>query len=337
MIPSTSRQCRLAARPVGLPKATDWAFAAEATPTPGPGQVLVKVLYISLDPAMRGWMNDARSYIPPVALGSVMRAGTIGRVVASNSDAFAIGDYVAGGQGVQEYAVAEATELRRVDPKLAPLPSYLGGLGMTGLSAYFGFFEVGLPKPGDVVLVSGAAGAVGSVVGQLAKAHGCSVVGIAGGADKCAYLREIGFDAAIDYKAESLPAALKTHCPKGVDVFFDNVGGSTLEAALARIRLHARVVICGAISGYNATEPVPGPSNWLSLLVNRARLEGFIVFDYQAKYGEALTALTKLYAEKKLVLREHVVEGTIADFSDTLLMLFRGENSGKLVLKIAAE
>jgi NADPH-dependent curcumin reductase len=324
-------------RPIGLPKSVDFSITEEAIPSPGEGQVLVKILYISLDPAMRGWMSDARSYMPPVALGSVMRAGTVGRVVASKSAALSEGDFVVGHLGVQEFAVANADQLQRVDSKLAPLSTYLGGLGMTGLSAYFGLFEVGLPKAGDTVLVSGAAGAVGAVVGQLAKIHGCTVVGIAGGPDKCAYLRSIGFDAAIDYKSENLAEALKTHGPNGIDVFFDNVGGATLDAGLARLRLHARVVICGAISVYNATAPAPGPANYLSLLVNRARLEGFIVFDYIEKYGTALAELTRLYTEGRLKLREHVVQGSVADFAETLLLLFRGENSGKLVLKIAAD
>jgi NADPH-dependent curcumin reductase CurA len=220
-----------------------------------------------------------------------------------------------------------------VDTKLAPLSAYLGGLGMSGLSAYFGLFEIGQPKPGETVLISGAAGAVGSTAGQLAKAHGCRVVGIAGGAEKCAWLRELGFDGTIDYKAEKLSDGFRRELPKGIDVYFDNVGGDTLDAALTRINLHARVIICGAISGYNATEKPKGPSNYLSLLINRARMQGFIVFDYIKRYPEAYEALNKLYGDGKLKLRETIVEG-FDTFPDSLLKLFKGENTGKLILKV---
>lgn len=329
-----NKQFRLAARPVGVPKASDWKLTEEPEPTPADGEVLVKAELISLDPAMRGWMSDARSYIPPVELGAVMRAGAAGHVVASKNAAFAVGDAVEGALGVQQFAVSNGRGLRKVDTKLAPLSAYLGGLGMTGLSAYFGLFDVGQPKPGETVLISGGAGAVGSTAGQLAKAHGCRVIGIAGGPEKCAFLRELGFDGTIDYKSEKLHEGLKRECPKGLDVFFDNVGGDTLDAALTRINLHARVIICGAISGYNATEKPKGPSNYLSLLVNRARMQGFIVFDYAKRYAEAYEALSKHYAEGRLKLRETVVEG-FETFPDSLLKLFKGENTGKLVLKIA--
>jgi NADPH-dependent curcumin reductase CurA len=334
MTSTINRQFRLAARPHGMVKASDFELREEPVPTPGEGQVLVKVLLVSLDPAMRGWMNEGKSYVPPVALGAVMRAGTVGKVVASKNPKFKEGQYVSGLGGVQQYALSDGSDLRVVDEKLAPLPHYLGGLGMTGLSAYFGLFEIGQPKPGETVVVSGAAGAVGTVVGQLAKIHGCTVVGIAGGPEKCAYLKELGFDAAIDYKSENLHEALKAHCPKGIDVYFDNVGGPTLEAALGRLAKHARVVICGAISQYNATEAPKGPSNYLSLLVNRARMEGFVVFDFAAKYGTALAELAKHYAAGKLKLRDTVVEG-FDSFPEKFLMLFKGENTGKLVLKIA--
>jgi NADPH-dependent curcumin reductase CurA len=330
----TNKQFRLAARPAGLPKASDWKLSEEEIPTPGDGEVLVKNEFISLDPAMRGWMNEGKSYVPPVEIGAVMRAAAAGKVTASKHKDFAVGDAVEGVLGVQQYAISNGRGLRKVDEKLAPLSAYLGGLGMSGLSAWFGLFEVGQAKPGDTVLVSGAAGAVGSTVGQLAKIHGCRVVGIAGGAEKCAFIRELGFDGAIDYKGEKLNDGFRRELPKGVDVYFDNVGGDTLDAALTRINLHARVVICGAISNYNATEKPKGPANYLSLLVNRARMQGFIVFDYMKKYPETYAALAKHYADGKLKLRETVVEG-FETFPDALLKLFKGENTGKLVLKIS--
>jgi NADPH-dependent curcumin reductase CurA len=330
----TNKQFRLAARPAGLPKASDWKLSEEEIPTPGDGEVLVKNEFISLDPAMRGWMNEGKSYVPPVEIGAVMRAAAAGKVTASKHKDFAVGDAVEGVLGVQQYAISNGRGLRKVDEKLAPLSAYLGGLGMSGLSAWFGLFEVGQAKPGDTVLVSGAAGAVGSTVGQLAKIHGCRVVGIAGGAEKCAFIRELGFDGAIDYKGEKLNDGFRRELPKGVDVYFDNVGGDTLDAALTRINLHARVVICGAISNYNATEKPKGPANYLSLLVNRARMQGFIVFDYMKKYPETYAALSKHYADGKLKLRETVVEG-FETFPDALLKLFKGENTGKLVLKIS--
>jgi len=220
-----------------------------------------------------------------------------------------------------------------VDPGLAPLPVYLGTLGMPGMTAYFGLLEVGKPKAGDTVVVSGAAGAVGQVVGQIAKIKGCHVVGIAGGADKCAYLRSIGFDAAIDYKHEDLKAALKQHCPKGVDVYFDNVGGEILDAVLTQLAMHARIVICGAISQYNEAK-MKGPSNYMSLLVNRASMTGMVVFDYASRYAEAAREMAGWMAAGKLKTREDVVEG-LETFPETLLKLFKGENTGKLVLKVA--
>jgi NADPH-dependent curcumin reductase CurA len=332
-----NHQFRLAARPVGLPKRSDWNFTEEPAPEPGEGEFLVKVLYISLDPAMRGWMNEGRSYIPPVGIGEVMRAGAIGRVVASKHKDFAAGDYVNGGFGVQEYALSKGQGATKVDPKLAPLPVYLGTLGMPDMTAYFGLFDVGKPQPGQTVVVSGAAGAVGMVVGQLAKIHGCRVVGIAGGADKCRYLvDELGFDAAIDYKSEDVRKALRQHCPKGLDVYFDNVGGDILDAALANLARHARIVICGAVSQYNNTTAIKGPSNYLSLLVNRASMTGMVVFDYAARYPEAAKAMAGWRAAGKLKSREDVAQG-FTNFPETLLKLFAGENFGKLVLQVAEE
>ena len=329
-----NRQFRLAARPVGLPRASDWSLVEEPVREPGEGEFLIRIEYISLDPAMRGWMNEGKSYVPPVAIGEVMRAGGAGEVVASNHPGFPVGSKVSGLFGVQQYAMSNGKGVQRVDTALAPLPTYLGVLGMTGMTAYFGLLDVGAAQAGDTVVVSGAAGAVGTVVGQLAKIKGCRVVGIAGGAEKCRFLiDELGFDAAIDYKSEDLRKALREHCPQGIDVYFDNVGGEILDLALAQLAMHARVVICGAISQYNATEGVKGPANYLSLLVNRARMQGMVVFDYAARYGEAAREMGGWLADGRLQSREDIVEG-FDTFPDALLKLFRGENTGKLLLKI---
>ncbi|HTQ00180.1 MAG TPA: NADP-dependent oxidoreductase [Casimicrobiaceae bacterium] len=329
-----NRQYRLAARPVGLPSRTDWTFGEEAVRDPADGEVLVKVLYVSLDPAMRGWISDAPSYIPPVAIGAVMRAGGVGRVVASRHPKHSVGEHLVGTFGVQEYALA-SEGLRRVDPAAAPLPTYLGALGMPGMTAYFGLLDTGKPKPGDTVVVSAAAGAVGSVAGQIAKIKGCRAVGIAGGEAKCDYVvRELGFDACIDYKAGDVRRGLKQHCPSGIDVYFDNVGGAILDDALACLAMHARIVICGAISQYNATAAVKGPANYLALLVKRASMTGTLILDYADRYGEAARELGAWFASGKLKAREDVVTG-LDNFPEALLMLFSGENTGKLVLKIA--
>lgn len=337
----TNRQFRLAARPTGLPKDSDWNLTTETLRELQDGEVLVKTLYLSLDPAMRGWMNEGKSYIRPVAIGEVMRAGAIGKVLASKSDKFAPGDHVSGLSGVQEYWIGAANDkgasFHKVDPALAALPAWLNALGMPGMTAYFGLLDVGLPKEGETVVVSGAAGAVGMAVGQIAKQKGCRVVGIAGGPDKCEFVvKELGFDACIDYKSGSVKDGLKEHCPKGVDVFFDNVGGEILDTVLTRINMKARIVICGAISQYNATEAVKGPANYLSLLVNRARMEGVVVFDYARRYPEAVTAIAGWIAEGKLKSREDVVSG-IENFPQALLMLFSGKNFGKLVLEVAKD
>ncbi|MEH6405284.1 MAG: NADP-dependent oxidoreductase, partial [Sneathiella sp.] len=317
-----------------LPKESDWEFTNSAKPTAKAGEVVVKVHYVSLDPAMRGWMNDAKSYIAPVGIGEVMRAGTVGEVVESNNPAFAVGDSVTGYHGVQQYGVSDGKDLVKVDPKLAPLESYLGGLGMPGLTAFFGLTDVGAVKEGDTVLVSGAAGAVGSLVGQIAKIKGARAIGIAGGADKCKYVvEELGFDECIDYKADTFLSDIKAPLKGGVDVYFDNVGGDILDLAMARLNRHARVVICGAISQYNNTTPVKGPANYLNLLVQHARMEGFVVFDYVARYAEGVQQLATWHAQGKLKFKEHVDTG-IENFPSTFLKLFTGENFGKLVLKV---
>jgi NADPH-dependent curcumin reductase len=332
-----NRQLLLAKRPVGEPAPDDFEVKEEELPTPGDGEALVKVLQISLDPAMRGWMRDTPSYLPPVGLGEVMRAGTSGVVVESNSDKLSAGDFVVGVLGVQEHAVASDKALTKVDIGVAPLETYLGGLGMPGLTAYFGLTEVGELKEGDSVVVSGAAGAVGSVAGQLAKAMGASkVVGIAGGPEKCSWIvDDLGFDAAIDYKSESVGRRLHELLPDGINVYFDNVGGDILDAALANLAWGGRVVICGAISQYNAEGGMRGPSNYMMLLVRRARMQGFLVFDYVKQYGEALQRMGAWRNEGILKTREEIVEGGLEEFQPTLLKLFAGENTGKLVLEIA--
>jgi NADPH-dependent curcumin reductase CurA len=336
-----NHQIRLARRPVGMPVRSDWSVTAEPVVPPEPGGVLVKTLALSLDPAMRGWMNEGRSYIAPVAIDAVMRAGGIGRVVASENPRFAVGDTVSGVLGVQEYALFAADEIARgalsaIDLGLGTLTQWLNVLGMPGMTAYFGLMDVGRPKAGETVVVSGAAGAVGQTVGQLARIHGCRVVGIAGGPAKCEWVvRELGFDACIDYKAGPVKDGLKAHCPKGVDIYFDNVGGEILDAVLTRITRGARIVICGAISQYNNTEAVKGPANYLSLLVNRARMEGMVVFDYADRYPLAVAELAGYLRDGRMTSREDVVVG-IDTFPESLLKLFKGENFGKLVLQVAA-
>jgi len=333
-----NRQFRLAARPVGLSKASDWNFTTEPVADPAEGQVLVKVLQLSLDPAMRGWMNEGRSYIPPVGIGEVMRAIGVGKVMASKNPAFAVGDHVAGGFGIQEYCLVEDAKrlgLNKIDVRVAPPEKWLNALGMPGMTAYFGLLEVGQPKEGETVVVSGAAGAVGQTVGQVARIKGCRVVGIAGGKAKCDFVvNELKFDACIDYKSGSVRDGLKEHCPKGVDVYFDNVGGDILDVVLTRINKHARIVICGAISQYNNTTPVKGPSNYMMLLVARARMQGMVVFDYAERYGEAIRDIAQWMKEGKFLSKEDVVDG-IENFPDTLNKLFSGGNFGKLVLRVA--
>jgi NADPH-dependent curcumin reductase len=334
-VPVVNHQFRLAARPEGMVGREHFDCVEQPLGELDDGQVLVKVLYISLDPAMRGWLNEGRSYVPPVGIGELMRAATLGRVLESRSEQLAPGDHVSGWLGVQEYAIADGSALMKLDTEIASLPTHLGALGMPGMTAYFGLLEVGQPKEGDTVVVSAAAGAVGSVVGQIARLKGCRAVGIAGGEQKCRWIVEqLGFDAAIDYKAEDLPAALKRHCPDGVDVYFDNVGGDILDAALSRLARHARVVICGAISQYNNAGPMQGPSNYMSLLVNRARMEGFVVVDHMARYPQAMRELAGWITAGKLRAREDVVEG-FERFPEALAMRFEGENVGKLVLKLA--
>ncbi len=338
----SNHQVRLAARPVGLPTRNDWSFTTEPVAEPAPGGVLIKTLALSLDPAMRGWMNEGKSYIPPVGLGEVMRAGGIGVVLASKNDAFAVGDQVSAGLGVQEYCSIAAGDIKRnglfkIDTRLGTPNQWLNVLGMPGMTGYFGLMDVGQPQPGETVVVSGAAGAVGQTVGQLARIKGCRAVGIAGGKAKCDWVvNELGFDACIDYKAPDLRDALKAACPKGVDVYFDNVGGDILDLVLARINRKARIIICGAISQYNNTTPVQGPKNYLSLLVNRARMEGIVVFDYTDRFPLAVAEMSGYLRDGRMKSREDVVTG-LQTFPESLLKLFSGQNFGKLVLQVATD
>jgi len=333
----TNRQYRLAARPVGIPKPSDFELAEAAVGAPNEGEVLVRVRYASMDPAMRGWITDRPSYVPPVAIGEVMRALGIGEVVASSFPGIEPGEHVVGMLGVQQYAIAPGAGLIKADTSIAALPVFIGALGMPGMTAYFGLLDIGRPQEGETVVVSGAAGAVGSIVGQIAKLKGCRVVGIAGGAEKCAYIvEELGFDAAIDYKSENVAAALAEHCPDGIDIYFDNVGGEILDASLTRLARGARVIICGAISQYNATGEIKGPSNYLSLLVNSATMTGFVVSNYYARYAEGAAEMAGWLSSGKVISREDIVSG-IENFPAALLRLFSGENNGKQVLQIAAD
>ncbi|TFY97604.1 NADP-dependent oxidoreductase [Ramlibacter humi] len=335
-----NHQFRLARRPVGTPVKEDWQETTEAVQPPPQGGLVVQTLALSLDPAMRGWMNEGKSYIAPVGIGEVMRAGGIGRVVASSHAKFPEGMLVSGVFGVQSYATLTAeqaakTGLFPVDTRMGSVTQWLNVLGMPGMTAYFGLLDVGQPRPGDTVVVSGAAGAVGQTVGQLARIKGCRVVGIAGGRAKCDWVvGELGFDACIDYKGGNVRAGLKEHCPKGVDVYFDNVGGDILDEVLAKLAMHARIVICGAISQYNNTTPIQGPKNYLSLLVHRARMQGMVVFDYAERYPQAVAELAGYLKDGRMKSREDVVRG-LENFPQALNGLFTGANFGKLVLQVA--
>jgi NADPH-dependent curcumin reductase CurA len=324
----------LAARPMGMLKRSDWTFTQEPVGEPNEGELLVQLLYISLDPAMRMWLNDVRSYTPPVGVGELMRALGVGVVKASLNPRFEIGDHVSGLFGVQEYALTDGRGVTKVDTRAVPLPKYLSALGMPGMTAYFGLLDTAQPNPAETVVVSAAAGAVGALVGQIAKITNCRAVGIAGGAEKCRYIvHELGFDAAIDYKSEDVKQSLQKHCPKGIDVYFDNVGGTILEAALSNLARGARIVICGAISQYNNSGPMAGPRNYMSLLSNRATMKGMLVFDYVDRYPQARAEMAGWMAAGKLKSREDIVEG-LETFPEALLKLFKGENLGKLMLKV---
>ncbi|MBL6689489.1 MAG: NADP-dependent oxidoreductase [Pseudomonadales bacterium] len=335
---NNNRQWLLAKRPHGIVTRDNFEYAEGPIPDPGDGEVLVRNLFLSFDPTQRGWMEDRESYLPPVQIGEPMRAGSIGQVVESNNPDFARGDIVQTTGGWQDFLVVAPGQgvmgLSKV-PEGVPPEMMLSVLGVTGLTAYFGLLDLGEPKEGETVLVSGAAGATGSVAGQIAKIKGCRVVGIAGGPDKCRWLKEeAGFDDVIDYKNEDVDARIAETCPNKVDVFFDNVGGDILEAALNHINMKARVVLCGGISAYNATEPVPGPTNLMNLVIMRARMEGFIVIDYMHRAGEAIGELMGWINAGQLKYQVDMQEG-FDNIPDTLNRLFTGKNLGKQLLKIA--
>lgn len=334
MASKTNHQWRLAARPEGLIKETDFTWSEEAVPEIQDGQLLVRNLYLSLDPTMRMWATRD-TYLPAVPIGGIMRGGTIGVVEESRNPNFKAGDHVSGLLGWQEYAVTDGKGIN-VLPNLpgVPLTAHFGLFGHIGMTAYFGLLDIGKPQPGETLVVSAAAGAVGSLVGQIGKIKGCHVVGIAGADDKCQWIvDELGFDAAINYKTENVAAALKKHCPNGIDIDFENVGGEIMDAVLAQINLRARIVLCGLISGYNATEPVPGPYNFANILLQRARVEGFIVLDYAPRAMECMTELGKWLMEGKIKYRIDEVDG-LKGAPMALNKLFEGTNIGKLVVKI---
>ena len=331
----SNRVVRLKRRPTGQVAADDFAILDEALAEPKDGEIRVRIAYVSLDPAMRGWISEGRSYVEPVPVGDIMRAYAAGHVELSRNPKFAVGDAVTGFLGVQSHAVSDGRGVIKVDEQLAPLPSWLGGLGMPGHTAYFGLKHVADVKPGETVVVSAASGAVGQVVGQIAKIEGARAVGIAGGPEKCAFItRELGFDAAVDHKRPDLSDALKAAAPQGIDVDFENVGGDVFDAVLARMNQFGRVALCGLISAYNAIEPPPAPRNLRFVLTMRLRVQGFIVFDFARQYKEATAALLGWHRDGKLKFREDVREGGLDAFPAVLRQLYGGGNFGKLVLKL---
>jgi NADPH-dependent curcumin reductase len=336
MAERVNRQWLLKERPSGMVEPSNFEWHEGEAGEPGEGEFLVQNLYLSLDPAMRTWMTAMRSYIPPVEIGEVVRGACVGRVLESRTDQYQPGELVLGTFGWQDFAISDGGGPIPVNkvPEGVPPTMPLGVLGITSLTAYFGLKEIGRPVEGETVVVSGAAGATGSIAGQLASRWGCRVIGIAGGAEKCAWLTdELGFDGAIDYKSEDVSARLRELCPKGLDVFFDNVGGEILEAALANLAWHARVVLCGAISNYNADVP-HGPRNYMNLLVRRSRMEGFVVFDYFPRTDEAMAELVPMVTDGTLRHREDIREG-LERAPEALVDLYTGANKGKLLVKIS--
>ena len=335
----TQREIHLAARPVGAPKPSDFKVVETPIPEPAQGQFLVRNVYMSVDPYMRGRMRDVKSYVPPFQVGAVLDGGSIGQIVASRHPGFAEGSFVVGGQGFREYYVTDGAGQRRVDPKLAPLSTYLGILGMPGLTAYVGLLDLGKPKAGETLLVSAAAGAVGMVVGQIGKILGLHVVGTAGGPDKVRWLKdELGFDGAFDYRAAagSLDRAIAESCPQGVDIYFENVGGAMLEAALANMRPFGRIPLCGMIALYNDEQPQPGPRNLIFCIPRRLTLTGFIVSDHFDRFPDFLKDVGGWLREGRIKNRETVVEG-IENAPAAFIGLLGGENLGKMLVRVGAD
>jgi hypothetical protein len=337
-MPEINKQITLAARPKGLPKESDFKLVESPVPAPKAGEILVRVLYLSVDPYMRGRMNDVKSYAPPVQIGEVMGGGAVGKVMASQNPQFQVGDIVEGYFGWQEYAISNGTGVRKIDPTVAPISTALGVLGMPGLTAYFGLLEIGKLRPGETVVVSGAAGAVGSIAGQIARIKGCRVVGIAGSDQKVAWLRnELGFDAAFNYKAtEDYSSKLQELCPNGIDVYFDNVGGAITDAVFPLINTGARVVVCGQIAQYNAEKPETGPRLLWHLIVKQARAEGFLVFQFASRYAEGLKQMAEWLKAGKLKYREQLTEG-IESAPRAFIGMLQGENTGKQLVRVARE
>jgi NADPH-dependent curcumin reductase CurA len=332
---TSNRVVRLKKRPVGEVKPDDFAIVEEPLAEPQDGEIRVRIDYVSLDPAMRGWIAEGRSYVEPVALGDIMRAYAAGHVELSRNPKFGIGDAVTGLLGVQSHAISNGKGVLKVDDRQAPLPTWLGGLGMPGHTAYFGLKHVAGVKPGETVVVSAASGAVGQVVGQIARIEGARAIGIAGGSEKCAFITdELGFDAAVDHKGRDLSGSLRAAAPQGIDVDFENVGGVVFDTVLAQMNPFGRVALCGLISAYNATEPPPATRNLRFVLTMRLRVQGFIVFDFAKQYKEATTALLGWYRDGKLKFREDVREGGLDAFPAVLRQLYSGGNFGKLVLSL---
>jgi NADPH-dependent curcumin reductase len=330
-----NHQVRLAAHPSGLPKASDWELTTEPAPVAGSGEFVVAVEYLSIDPAMRRWISPNSAGNGSVPVGAVMEAGAVGRVTASQHPGFRVGEHVYGSFGVQESARSDGTGVTKLDTSVAPVTAYLGVLGVTGLTAYFGLLDVGHLSAGDTVVVSGAAGAVGSVAGQIARIKGARVIGIAGGPEKIRWIvHELGFDAAIDYKGDDMGRALSELAPQGVDLFLDNVGGETLEAVLGHLARGARIVLSGGVSQYNTEQP-HGPSNYIELIRRRASMVGFLTPDYASRYPEARAELAGWLRDGRLISREQIIDGGVRAFPDALVKLFAGQNFGKLVLAVA--
>jgi NADPH-dependent curcumin reductase CurA len=336
MSAAINRQWLLKERPQGMVQESNFEYRELPIPEPGDGEILVQNLYLSFDPTFRGQMMDRPNYVPPIQIGDIMRGGSAGKVVKSNNPDFQSGDLVSGAGGWQDYFVPDSTDLMSVSkiPEDVSIPNAQSIFGITGLTAYFGLLDIGQPKEGDTVLVSGAAGATGSVVGQIAKIKGCRVVGIAGGPEKCDWLiREANFDAAIDYKNDNVYKGIRQHCPNGVNVYFENVGGEILEAALGCLAMRARVVLCGGISSYNSEDAPPGPRSLMSLVGSRSRMEGFLVLDYEDQFVQARKEMSQWMAEGRLVSQEDIQEG-FENAPKTFMRLFTGQNRGKQMLKL---
>jgi NADPH-dependent curcumin reductase CurA len=337
-MPETARRIVLASRPVGEPKPSDFRLEEFPVPTPGAGEVLLRTRWLSLDPYMRGRMSDAPSYAKPVGIGEVMEGGTVSEVVASNNPQFAAGDIVLDRTGWQTHSISKGAGLRKLDPKLAPVSTALGVLGMPGMTAYAGLLEIGQPKPGETVVVAAASGAVGAMVGQIARIKGARAVGIAGGPDKCRYVKEeLGFDDCVDHRAPDFAEKLKAACPKGIDVYFENVGGAVWDAVFPLLNTFARIPVCGLIAQYNATELPPGPNRvpqlFRAVLTKRLTIRGFIVTDFAAKYADFLRDVSTWMKEGRIKYREDVVEG-LENAPEAFMGLLKGKNFGKLLVRV---